>query len=159
MKNLKSLFAAAPVLALSAALAYAQDAAAPAAEVVEAVVAAPVPHKGDTTWMLVSTILVILMILPGLALFYAGLVRAKNVLSILMQVLCGFSLIAILWVIYGYSLAFTGPASAEDSAASPSCSSPASGPIQWWRPSPPASSSPSSPSWCSRRPSPASPRP
>jgi Amt family ammonium transporter len=114
MKNLKSLFAAAPILAFSAATAFAQDAAAPAAEVVEAVVATPVPDKGDTAWMLVSTILVILMTLPGLALFYGGLVRAKNVLSVLMQVLCGFSLMAILWVVYGYSLAFTGPASAEE---------------------------------------------
>ena len=69
--------------------------------------AAPVPDKGDTTWMLVSTILVILMTIPGLALFYGGLVRAKNMLSVLMQVFIGFSLIAILWVVYGYSLAFT----------------------------------------------------
>ena len=57
--------------------------------------------------MLVSTILVILMTIPGLALFYGGLVRAKNMLSVLMQVFIGFSLIAILWVVYGYSLAFT----------------------------------------------------
>ena len=64
--------------------------------------------KGDTTWMMVSTILVILMTIPGLALFYGGLVRAKNMLSVLMQVFAGFSMIAILWVIYGYSLAFNG---------------------------------------------------
>jgi Amt family ammonium transporter len=65
--------------------------------------------KGDTTWMLVSTILVIAMTIPGLALFYGGLVRAKNMLSVLMQVFAGFCMIALLWVIYGYSLAFNGP--------------------------------------------------
>ena len=68
---------------------------------------APVPDKGDTAWMLVSTLLVILMTVPGLALFYGGLVRAKNILSVLMQVMVGFSLIVVLWCIYGYSLAFT----------------------------------------------------
>jgi ammonium transporter, Amt family len=67
----------------------------------------PVPDKGDTAWMLLSTLLVILMTVPGLALFYGGLVRTKNVLSVLMQVLVGFSLIVVLWCIYGYSLAFT----------------------------------------------------
>src|SRR6476620_7970255 len=67
---------------------------------------APVPDKGDTAWMLVSTVLVLLMIVPGLALFYGGLVRAKNVLSILTQVL-GVTAVAILaWVGWGYSLAF-----------------------------------------------------
>ena len=76
--------------------------------------AAPVPDKGDTTWMLVSTILVILMTIPGLALFYGGLVRTKNMLSILMQVFVGFCLISLLWVIFGYSLAFTGAATAEE---------------------------------------------
>ncbi|MEQ1771231.1 MAG: ammonium transporter [Devosia sp.] len=70
----------------------------------------PVVDKGDTTWMLISTILVIAMTIPGLALFYGGLVRAKNMLSVLMQVFAGFCMIAILWVIYGYSLAFNGPA-------------------------------------------------
>ncbi len=68
---------------------------------------APVPDKGDTAWMLVSTLLVVLMTIPGLALFYGGLVRAKNILSVLMQVMVGFSLIVVLWCIYGYSLAFT----------------------------------------------------
>jgi Amt family ammonium transporter len=87
--------------------AFAQDAAAPAAEVVAEVVATV--DKGDTTWMMVSTILVIAMTIPGLALFYGGLVRAKNMLSVLMQVFASFSLMAILWVIYGYSLAFNGP--------------------------------------------------
>ncbi|MHB1110282.1 MAG: ammonium transporter [Devosia sp.] len=89
--------------------AFAQEAAT-AAEAVAA--AAPAVDKGDTTWMLVSTILVILMTIPGLALFYAGLVRAKNTLSVLMQVFAGFCMIAILWVLYGYSLAFAGPAEA-----------------------------------------------
>jgi ammonium transporter, Amt family len=64
-------------------------------------------NKGDTAWMLVATCLVVFMTIPGLALFYGGLVRSKNVLSILMQVFVAFSLIAILWVLYGYSLAFT----------------------------------------------------
>ncbi len=68
---------------------------------------APVPNKGDNAWMLVSTLLVILMTVPGLALFYGGLVRTKNMLSVLMQVMVGFSLIIVLWCLYGYSLAFT----------------------------------------------------
>jgi len=68
---------------------------------------APVPNKGDTSWMMVSTLLVILMTVPGLALFYGGLVRSKNMLSVLMQVMVTFSLIVVLWFIYGYSLAFT----------------------------------------------------
>lgn len=65
-----------------------------------------VPEKGDTTWMMVSTLLVILMTVPGLALFYGGLVRSKNMLSVLTQVFSIFCLISILWVVYGYSLAF-----------------------------------------------------
>ena len=69
--------------------------------------AVPVPDKGDTAWMMLSTLLVILMIIPGLALFYGGLVRAKNMLSVLAQVFTIFCVIAILWVVYGYSLAFT----------------------------------------------------
>ncbi|OQX00714.1 MAG: ammonia channel protein [Thiothrix lacustris] len=69
--------------------------------------AVPVPEKGDTAWMMVSTLLVILMIIPGLALFYGGLVRAKNMLSVLAQVFTIFCVIAILWVVYGYSMAFT----------------------------------------------------
>jgi len=92
------------VLALPA---FAQDAAAPAAEAAAEVVATV--DKGDTTWMLVSTILVIAMTIPGLALFYGGLVRSKNMLSVLMQVFAAFCMIALLWVIYGYSLAFNGP--------------------------------------------------
>ncbi|MFO1407609.1 MAG: ammonium transporter [Steroidobacteraceae bacterium] len=67
----------------------------------------PVPDKGDTAWMLTSTMLVILMTIPGLALFYGGMVRSKNVLSLLMQVFMTFCLVAILWAVYGYSLAFT----------------------------------------------------
>ena len=114
-KSLLKTGAAAGLLALVAALpAWAQDAAAPAADAAAAVAAAPVPDKGDTTWMLVSTILVILMTIPGLALFYGGLVRTKNMLSILMQVFVGFCLISLLWVIFGYSLAFTGAATAEE---------------------------------------------
>ena len=68
---------------------------------------APVPDKGDTAWMLTSTMLVILMTIPGLALFYGGMVRSKNVLSVLMQVFVVFSLCIVLWVVFGYSLAFT----------------------------------------------------
>lgn len=87
---------AAPAAATSAA-----PADAPAAA------AAPTANKGDTAWIMTATMLVILMTIPGLALFYGGLVRAKNMLSILMQVLMVFSLISVLWAIYGYSLAFT----------------------------------------------------
>jgi len=84
-------------------------AAAPAAAPAAAEAApAPVPNKGDTAWMTVSTLLVILMTLPGLALFYGGLVRSKNMLSVLMQVFVVASLIYVLWVLYGYTLAFTG---------------------------------------------------
>ena len=90
---------AAPVAA-PAATAPAAAEAAPAAP-------APAPQKGDTAWMMVSTLLVILMTIPGLALFYGGLVRSKNMLSILMQVFMVFALIVVLWCVYGYSLAFT----------------------------------------------------
>jgi len=90
--------------AISAVADVAAEVVAPAEAVVEAV--APVPNKGDTTWMLLSTLLVILMIVPGLSLFYGGLVRAKNMLSVLSQVFAIFALISILWVIYGYTLAF-----------------------------------------------------
>ncbi len=87
--------------AAQAAPAAAEAAAAPAAK-------EPTVDKGDVAWMMVSTILVIMMVVPGLALFYGGLVRSKNMLSVLMQVLVVFSLISVLWVIYGYSLAFGG---------------------------------------------------
>ena len=69
---------------------------------------APKVDSGDTAWMLTSTLLVILMIIPGLALFYGGLARSKNMLSVLMQVFVIFSLISLLWAFYGYSLAFSG---------------------------------------------------
>ena len=68
---------------------------------------APVPNKGDVSWMLTSTALVLLMSVPALALFYGGMVRSKNMLSMLMQVFVVFSLITVLWCIYGYSLTFT----------------------------------------------------
>lgn len=70
-------------------------------------VVAPTINKGDMAWMIVATVLVILMVIPGLALFYGGMVRAKNMLSILMQVFIIFSMMAVLWALYGYSLAFT----------------------------------------------------
>ncbi len=70
--------------------------------------AAATVNKGDTAWMLAATAFVVLMTVPGLALFYGGLVRGKNVLSVLMQVMVIFSIVSILWVLYGYSLAFTG---------------------------------------------------
>src|SRR5215212_6645485 len=68
---------------------------------------APTPNKGDVAWMLTSTLLVLMMSVPALALFYGGMVRAKNTLSMLMQVFVVFSLVTVLWCIYGYSLAFT----------------------------------------------------
>ena len=88
----------------TAAEAPAAEAAAPAEA---APAAAPVPDKGDTAWMMTATVLVILMTIPGLALFYGGMVRAKNMLSVLMQVFATFCLLAILWAVYGYSVAFT----------------------------------------------------
>ena len=118
--GLAALSFSAPVLAQTAASAPAAEASAPAAAASAAAAAAapadaasapaaaaPVPNKGDVAWMLVSTLLVIMMAIPGLALFYGGLVRSKNMLSVLMQVFVVFSLIAVLWVVYGYSLAFT----------------------------------------------------
>jgi Amt family ammonium transporter len=94
----------APAVAAAPAAAAAAPAAAPA----EAAAApAPTPNKGDTAWLMVSTILVVMMSIPGLALFYGGLVRSKNMLSILLQVFTIFSLIIVLWCVYGYSLAFT----------------------------------------------------
>ena len=95
-----------PAAVVPAATAPVADAAAPAATPAPTAVA-PVPNKGDVSWMLVSTLLVLMMAVPGLALFYGGLVRSKNMLSVLMQVMVTFSLIAVLWAIYGYSLAFT----------------------------------------------------
>jgi Amt family ammonium transporter len=93
--------APAPAAAAPAAAAPAAAAASPAAA------PAPVTNKGDTAWMMVATLLVIMMTIPGLALFYGGLVRAKNMLSILLQVFMIFSVIIVLWCLYGYSIAFT----------------------------------------------------
>ena len=116
MRKLLASLAASLVVGLAAFgfadIALAQDAAsAPAAAAsmaaMPAAAAQPVPNKGDTAWMMVSTVLVILMTIPGLALFYGGLVRSKNMLSVLMQVFVTFSMIVVLWFIYGYSLAFT----------------------------------------------------
>ena len=113
MKTLVSaLLLALGLMCFGAAFAQAApDAAtAVAAAAASAPAAAPAPHidSGDTAWMLTSTLLVILMIIPGLALFYGGLARSKNMLSVLMQVFVVFSLISILWAVYGYSLAFSG---------------------------------------------------
>ena len=93
--------------AATAAMAAPVAAAAPAAVASVAAAPAAVPNKGDTAFMLTATALVILMTIPGLALFYGGLVRSKNMLSVLMQVFMIFALISVLWVVYGYSLAFT----------------------------------------------------
>jgi Amt family ammonium transporter len=89
----------AALLMVGPAIAFAQEAAAEAA---------PVANKGDTAWMIVATLLVIMMAVPGLALFYGGMVRSKNMLSTAMQVFIIFSLGTVLWVLYGYSLAFNG---------------------------------------------------
>ncbi|MGC4079048.1 MAG: ammonium transporter [Rubrivivax sp.] len=102
-----SAAAAASDAVATAAAAAPAEAASAAADAASAAAAAPVPNKGDVSWMLVSTLLVIMMSIPGLALFYGGLVRSKNMLSVLMQVFVTFSLITVLWVVYGYSLAFT----------------------------------------------------
>ena len=90
------LFAAEPALAQGAV-------SAPAAPAT----GTPSPDKGDTAWLLVSSALVLLMSIPGLALFYGGLVRTKNMLSVLMQVLTIVSVASLVWVCWGYSLAFT----------------------------------------------------
>ncbi|MCY1665600.1 ammonium transporter [Rhizobium sp. SL86] len=92
---------AASAAVMAPAIAFAQDAAPAAA-------AAPVPDKGDTAFMFLSTILVLFMLIPGLALFYGGLVRAKNMLSVLMQCTIIGASIMLVWVIYGYSFAFGG---------------------------------------------------
>jgi len=102
--------AAAPAAAPSAPAAAAPAAAAPAAAAAApAATAAPAPtaNKGDVAWMLISTALVLMMSVPALALFYGGMVRSKNMLSVLMQVFVVFSLVTVLWCVYGYSLAFT----------------------------------------------------
>ncbi len=118
MKNLKSFCGALFALGLLLApmLVSAADQPAPAGAAAAATPAAPAApamkvDKGDTTWMMTSTILVLLMTIPGLALFYGGLVRSKNFLSSLMHVFAVFCLIAVLWVLYGYSLAFSANSS------------------------------------------------
>jgi Amt family ammonium transporter len=113
--------AAAPAAAPAAAApAAAAPAGAPAAA--PAAAPAPTPNKGDVAWMLVSTALVLMMSVPALALFYGGMVRSKNMLSMLMQVFVVFSLVTVLWCVYGYrSRSRRGTSSSE---ASPSaCSS------------------------------------
>jgi len=95
---------AAPAAAVTAAAA---ASAADTATAAAAAASAPVPNKGDVAWMIVATALVIMMSIPALALFYGGLVRSKNMLSVLMQVFVTFSLVVVLWCLYGYSLAFT----------------------------------------------------
>jgi Amt family ammonium transporter len=118
MKKLLAVLALFGALGLAGTPAIAQDkpaespaamapAAAPAAAA-PAAAPAPTPNKGDTAWMMMATILVILMTVPGLALFYGGMVRAKNTLSVLMQVYIVFSMCVVLWAIYGYTLAFGG---------------------------------------------------
>ena len=97
MKKLFAFLPAAALLAGASGGAFAQEAAAVAVEV----------NKGDVAWIMTATLLVLMMALPGLALFYGGMVRAKNMLSVLMQVMTVFSLNALLFAIYGYSLAFT----------------------------------------------------
>ena len=94
--------APAPAAAASA------EAAAPAAAAAAASAPTPAVHKGDVAWMMTATLLVVFMAVPGLALFYGGLVRSKNMLSVLMQVMVVFSLISVLWAVYGYSVAFGG---------------------------------------------------
>jgi ammonium transporter, Amt family len=94
--------AAATATPAAAAPMAAEAAAAPAAAA-----SAPIANKGDVAWMIVATLLVIMMTVPGLALFYGGLVRSKNMLSVLMQVMVTFSMIVVIWCLYGYSLAFS----------------------------------------------------
>ncbi|MCX5581419.1 ammonium transporter [Kaistia terrae] len=100
-----SLVTAGGALLASTFAAFAQDVTEPAVEAVAA--AEPALNSGDTAWMLISTVLVLAMIVPGVALFYGGLVRTKNMLSVLMQVLLIACVAMIIWVFYGYSLAFT----------------------------------------------------
>jgi Amt family ammonium transporter len=98
---------AAGAASAAATTAASAPAAADAASAAASAAPAPVPNKGDVAWMLVCTALVIMMSIPALALFYGGLVRSKNMLSVLMQVFVTFSMIVVLWCIYGYSLAFS----------------------------------------------------
>ena len=100
---------AASTALMAPVVAFAQEAAAPAAE---AAAAAPVPDKGDTAFMFICTLLVLFMLMPGIGLFYGGLVRAKNMLSVLMQCTVVGACMMIVWVLYGYSFAFGGSESA-----------------------------------------------
>jgi len=99
-----TVLAGAGLAAFGAIAAFAQEAAPAAAEAA----AAPVMDKGDAAWMMTSTLLVLFMTLPGLALFYGGLVRAKNMLSVLMQCTTIAAIVMVIWVAYGYSMAFGG---------------------------------------------------
>lgn len=116
MKKILTTWLAAAALGLSAMATVVQaqevapvmEAASQAVEVVAEATVVETLDKGDATFMMLATILVIFMAVPGLALFYGGLVRSKNMLSVLMQVFTVFSLIVVLWAIYGYSLAFGG---------------------------------------------------
>ena len=126
MKKLFALFTLVAVLSGMSAAAYAEDAApaaaaataaaAPAAPAVAPAAAepaapvaapAPVPNKGDTAWMIVATVLVLMMCVPGLGLFYGGMARSKNMLSVLMQTFMITCVLGVLWALYGYSIAFT----------------------------------------------------
>lgn len=101
---------AAPAVAPAAEMAKAPDAAPPVAATTAPAAAAtpaPVPNKGDTAWMIVATVLVLMMCVPGLGLFYGGMVRQKNMLSVLMQTFMITSVLGVLWALYGYSMAFT----------------------------------------------------
>ncbi len=108
MMKLTKLAGAGATIALAAlaAPAWAQAAAGPI-KAPDAAAMAGMVNKGDTTWMLVSSALVLMMSIPGLALFYGGLVRTKNMLSVLMQVFMIVSVASLVWVCWGYSLAFT----------------------------------------------------
>ena len=108
MKLTKVLLAATPLIALAALPAFGQDPA--PVEVPEAVqeVVAALPNPGNTAWMITASVLVLFMTIPGLALFYGGLVRSKNMLSVLMQVMMIAAVVGVIWLIYGYSFAFGG---------------------------------------------------
>ena len=110
MNNLTKYAGLATALAVAALPAFAQEAAAPVAEAAAAATeaAAPIVDKGDVAWMMTSTLLVLFMIVPGLALFYGGLVRSKNMLSVLMQTTMITAVVMIVWVLWGYSFAFGG---------------------------------------------------
>ncbi|MCB1334811.1 MAG: ammonium transporter, partial [Roseivivax sp.] len=101
---MKTLFKLAPAAALLAlpGMGWAQDAAAAAAETMD---------KGDVAWMMTATLLVLFMIIPGLALFYGGLVRSKNMLSVLMQCTTITAMVMVIWALWGYSFAFGGSSS------------------------------------------------